>query len=237
MTLQWRRHPYPTEKSPMEGTTAQHEDEWLHAAFTDPIFIHPIGYRDVTEVIKLELLQEIFWTALGDWVEARQEILPSGEVLGGWSRADMYGMMDWYRLCFSMTSRYEDAVAAHADGIWRTVILTSPWWNWPEFTHLFSETVLDAQGVPLLNADGRMRREMRDPYDDKLEDEFMDLWERVANSRPLQKRPNGQVMLPLYRKGPDGEESADAADESAGVSENGSTSTSRSVTPEAEASR
>ncbi|GAO15856.1 uncharacterized protein UV8b_07740 [Ustilaginoidea virens] len=184
----------------MEGTTAQHEQEWLHAAHTDPVFVHPIGYKHITEVVKLELLQRTFWTSLTRWVEARRKVLPSGEILGGWSRADMYGMMDWYRLCFNMTSRYEDAVAAHKDGIWRTVILTSPWWDWPEFAYLYVKTVRDANGVPQRDAAGRIRRETRDPYDDRLEDDFMDLWERVANTRPLGKHPDGTVVLPVDRK-------------------------------------
>ncbi|QPG95438.1 hypothetical protein C2857_000665 [Epichloe festucae Fl1] len=197
MDIPWHPYPYPTDKSPLEGTTAQHEQEWLHAALTDPIFAHPIGHKDITEATKLALLQRTFWTPLTAWVEARREILPGGEILGGWSRADMYGMMDWYRLCFNMTSRYEDAVAAHKDGIWRTVILTSPWWDWPEFAHLYVKTVRDADGVPLRDANGRIRRETRDPCDDRLEDDFMDLWEGVANTRPLRKHLCGRVMLPV----------------------------------------
>ncbi|KAK2595624.1 hypothetical protein QQS21_006671 [Conoideocrella luteorostrata] len=197
----WRPYPYPLQKSPMEGTTAQHEEEWLHAASTDPTFVHPLGHKSITEALKLELLQRTFWPSLAQWVEARQEVLqPGGEILGGWSRADMYGMMDWYRLCFNMTSRYEDAVAAHRDGIWRTVILTSPWWDWPEFAYLYVKTVRDAHGAPQRDANGRVQRETRDPYDDKLEDEFMDLWEKVANTRPLRKHANGKVMLPVDRK-------------------------------------
>lgn len=197
MSGKWSPYPYPTTKSPLEGITAQHEEEWLHAAHTDPTFVHPIGYKNITELLKLELLQRTFWPALASWVESRQEVIPNGQVLGGWSRADMYGMMDWYRLCFDMTSRYEDAVAAHKDGIWRTVILTSPWWDWPDFTHLFFKTVRDAKGLPVKDATtGRIKRDMRDPYDDTLEDEFMDVWERVANAKPLRKHTNGQLVLP-----------------------------------------
>ncbi|KFG79576.1 hypothetical protein MANI_022039 [Metarhizium anisopliae] len=232
--MEWRPYPYPTDKSPMEGTTAQHEEEWLHAAYTDPIFTHPIGYRDITEAIKLELLQKTFWPSLVSWVEARQEVLPSGEILGGWSRADMYGMMDWYRLCFNMTSRYEDAVAAHEDGIWRTVILTSPWWDWPEFAYLYVKTIRDDKGVPQRDANGRVMREMRDPYDDKLEDEFMDIWERVANTRPLRKHANGQVFLPCDRPSVSRTASTGAA-MAAKANGNGlgSTGPSRTATPQA----
>ncbi|KAM3560849.1 hypothetical protein MY1884_002718, partial [Beauveria asiatica] len=46
-----------------------------------------------------------------------QQVLPGGTLVGGWWRADMMGMLDWYRDCLRMTPRWDDAVVAHADGV------------------------------------------------------------------------------------------------------------------------
>ncbi len=190
--------PYPTHKSPMDGDTAHRDLDWACAANTDRVFVLDVGSgdRDVSKKQKLDLLQTHFWPALARWVESRQEVLPGGTLVGGWWRADMLGMMDWYRDCFHMTARWEDAIVAHADGVWRDVLLTSPWFNWPEFFTLLKEPVLDRAGKPVTNANGWVLYRDKDPRSDGMEDAFLDLWEAVANSRPLRKAKSGHFLLP-----------------------------------------
>ncbi|KAM3448229.1 hypothetical protein MY3296_007968 [Beauveria thailandica] len=188
--------PYPSHKSPMDGDTAHRDLDWACAAQTDRVFSFDVDERGVTRDQKLHLLQAEFWPALARWVEARQEVLPGGTLVGGWWRADMMGMLDWYRDCLRMTPRWDDAVVAHADGVWRDALLTSPWFHWAEFFPLLKEPVLDERGRPVTDARGRVLYQDRDPRQDGMEDAFMDLWEAVANARPLKKTPNGQFILP-----------------------------------------
>ncbi|MDE9440036.1 hypothetical protein EWS82_13245, partial [Staphylococcus xylosus] len=79
----------------------------------------------------------------------------------------------------------EHAIIAHTDGIWRTALETSPWRDWPEFFLLLNEPVVDANGQAVRIAQGRIVYKDRDPTTDGMEDAFLDLWEAVANSRPL----------------------------------------------------
>lgn len=181
--------PYPTHKSPLEGDTAHRDLDWALASQTDPSFVHPIGHAGITKLSKLALLQNHFWPALAHWVvDERSEVLPGGTLVGGWWRADIVGMMDWYRDCFGMTTRWEDANVAHADGVWRDVLATSPWRDWPEFFPLIKEPVRDKQGNVIVDGQGRWLYRDKDPRTDGMEDAFVDLWEAVANSRPLTKR-------------------------------------------------
>ncbi|KAK5993083.1 hypothetical protein PT974_06511 [Cladobotryum mycophilum] len=177
--------PYPTHKSPMDGDTANRDLDWLYAASTDRTFVFRVGEYGVTRQQKMDLLQQQFWPALSRWVVSRQLILPGGSILGGWWRADMQGMMDWYRECFHMTSRWDDAIIAHTDGIWKIALETSPWRDWPEFFLLLKEPVLDERGEPKKGEAGRIMYQDRDPCADGMEDAFMDIWESVANLRPL----------------------------------------------------
>lgn len=185
--------PYPTHKSPLDGDTAHRDLDWFKASQTDTTFVYPIGRSGITRQSKLSLLQTQFWPALTRWVDFRQEVLPGGTIVGGWWRADMLGMMDWYRDCFQMTARWEDAVVAHSDGVWRAVLETSPWRNWPEFFNLLKEPVLEADGRPKRDASGRVLYRDKDPRVEGMEDAFIDIWEEVANRRPLDvklRRPN-----------------------------------------------
>ena len=188
--------PYPSHKSPMDGDTAHRDLDWAYAAQTDRIFSFGVNERGVTRDQKLHLLQTEFWPALARWVESRQEVLPGGTLVGGWWRADMMGMLDWYRDCLHLTARWDDAVVAHADGVWRDVLLTSPWFHWAEFFPLLKEPVLDAHGRPITDDAGRVLYQDRDPHGDGMEDAFMDLWEAVANARPLKKTPAGEFIMP-----------------------------------------
>ena len=186
---------YPS-TSPLDGVTANLASDWLTVALADPVFSYPLDHPSTSEFAKLRLMQETFWPALARWVESRQEVLATGEVLGGWSRADMYGMMDWYRSCLCKTSRYVDAVQAHADGVWLTVLKTSPWFDWPEFIDVYSTPYVDRRASRHYDVHGRLIRVKRHIYHAKREDEFMDLWERVANARPLTKYPDGSYAMP-----------------------------------------
>ncbi|KAL7968489.1 hypothetical protein HDV63DRAFT_405932 [Trichoderma sp. SZMC 28014] len=181
----FQRVPYPTHKSPMDCDTAHRESDWVQAASFDRIYVLQVGEFGVTRQQKLDLLQKIFWPALARWVISRQQILPGGTILGGWWRADMQGMMDWYRECLHMTARWEDAIIAHTDGIWRIALETSPWRDWPEFFLLLNEPIVDGNGQPVRDATGRIVYKDRDPTTDGMEDAFLDLWEAIANSRPL----------------------------------------------------
>ncbi|EHK40192.1 hypothetical protein TRIATDRAFT_302624 [Trichoderma atroviride IMI 206040] len=169
----------------MDCDTAHRESDWVQAASFDRIYVLQVGEFGVTRQQKLDLLQKIFWPALARWVISRQQILPGGTILGGWWRADMQGMMDWYRECLHMTARWEDAIIAHTDGIWRIALETSPWRDWPEFFLLLNEPVVDGNGQPVRDATGRIVYQDRDPTTDGMEDAFLDLWEAIANSRPL----------------------------------------------------
>ncbi|RFU73950.1 hypothetical protein TARUN_8331 [Trichoderma arundinaceum] len=181
----FQRIPYPTHKSPMDGDTAHRDLDWVYAAQTDRTYVLRVGEFGVTRQQKLDVLENTFWPALVRWVISRQQILPGGTILGGWWRADMQGMMDWYRECLHMTARWEDAIIAHTDGIWRTALETSPWRDWPEFFLFLNEPVMDDNGQPLRDGSGRIVYKDRDPTTDGMEDAFLDLWETIANSRPL----------------------------------------------------
>ncbi|PTB65759.1 hypothetical protein BBK36DRAFT_1169453 [Trichoderma citrinoviride] len=181
----FHRIPYPIHKSPMDGDTAHRDLDWVYASQTDRIYVLRVGEFGVTRQQKLDLLQNVFWPALVRWVISRQQILPGGTILGGWWRADMQGIMDWYRECLHMTARWEDAIIAHTDGIWRTALETSPWRDWPEFFLLLNEPVVDENGQVVRDAQGRILYKDRDPTVDGMEDAFLDLWETIANSRPL----------------------------------------------------
>lgn len=196
MYAKYYQIPYPTHKSPMDGDTAHRDLDWAYAAQTDRIFALRPSDGGVTRKQKLHLLQTAFWPALARWVEARQEVLPGGTLVGGWWRADMMGMLDWYRDCFHMTARWDDAIVAHTDGVWRDVLLSSPWFHWPDFFPLLKEPVLDGAGSPITDGQGRVLYQDRDPKGEGMEDAFMDVWEAVANSRPLRKTPGGEFIMP-----------------------------------------
>lgn len=184
------RIPYPSHKSPLEDDSANRDGDWALASQTDPSFVHPVGTAGITRSGKLSLLQNHFWPALARWVDERSQVLPGGAVVGGWWRADIVGMMDWYRDCFGMTSRWEDAGVAHADGIWRDVLATSPWRDWPEFFGLLKEPVLTREGNFITDGKGGTMYRDKDPRTTGLEDAFVDLWEAIANTRPLKTSPN-----------------------------------------------
>ncbi|ATY64757.1 hypothetical protein A9K55_005165 [Cordyceps militaris] len=188
--------PYPSHKSPLDGDTAHRDLDWAYAAQSDRVFSFGVNERGVTRAHKLVLLQTQFWPALARWVEARQEVLPGGTLVGGWWRADMMGMLDWYRDCLGLTPRWDDAVVAHADGVWRDVLATSPWFHWAEFFPLLKEEVRDASGQVITDGEGRVLYQDRDPRGDGMEDAFVDLWEAVANKRPLKKTRAGLFVLP-----------------------------------------
>lgn len=185
------RIPYPSHKSPLEDDSANRDGDWAIASQTDPSFVHPVGTAGITRSGKLALLQNHFWPALARWVDERSQVLPGGTVVGGWWRADIVGMMDWYRDCFGMTSRWEDAGVAHADGIWRDVLATSPWRDWPEFFGLLKEPVLTRDGKFITDGKGGTMYRDKDPRTAGLEDAFVDLWEAIANTRPL-KMPSSR---------------------------------------------
>ncbi|OAA73721.1 hypothetical protein ISF_00622 [Cordyceps fumosorosea ARSEF 2679] len=198
MYARYNQIPYPTHKSPMDGDTAHRDLDWIAAARTDRVFaLAPSPRGPVPRAAKLRLLQTAFWPALARWVEARQEVLPGGTLVGGWWRADMLGMLDWYRDCLGLVPRWDDAVAAHRDGVWRDALLSSPWFHWPEFFHLLKEPVRDAEGrLVTEEATGGVLYRDRDPRGEGMEDAFMDVWEAVANKRPLKKTARGEFILP-----------------------------------------
>lgn len=183
----------------MDGDTAHRDLDWARASQTDRVFVYRVGEQGITRQKKLELLQSNFWPALARWVDFRQEVLPGGTVVGGWWRADMLGMIDWYRDCFRMTARWEDAGIAHSDGMWRAVLETSPWRNWPEFFNLLKEPVVDSSGRPTRDAAGRPVYRDKDPRAEGMEDAFMDLWEEVANRRPVVKSKHADLVLSMNK--------------------------------------
>lgn len=117
----------------------------------------------------------------------------------------MCGMIDWYRDCFQLPAwwwptrteterRLVDKM--HNDGVWLTVLLTSPWWDCSELRNIvdgdlemrrgrWRRLMVGRRGLPVY---GTMEHES-----DAKQQEFLDAWVRIANEVPLRR---GDVLLP-----------------------------------------
>lgn len=105
-------------------------------------------------------------------------------------------MLTWFRRCFGKPQPEEDPTA-HADGIWRDVLLSSPWFDCPEFMDLLWEVARDRSGNMVLNQQGQGMVVERDPRKAELEEQFLDRWWFRVARLPVRRWPTGDVVMPL----------------------------------------
>ncbi|KAJ4246243.1 hypothetical protein NW762_013591 [Fusarium torreyae] len=86
---------------------------------------------------------------------------------------------------------------AHEDGLWRRVLLSSPWFDCPIFEDLLSEPQKTKDGEIMRRKNGEVRMKRRDPHFAGLEAEFFRRWWFEASQLPLRRFENGDAVLPM----------------------------------------
>ncbi|KAF5023180.1 hypothetical protein F66182_4761 [Fusarium sp. NRRL 66182] len=149
------------------------DPEWLHASRYFLIFsVFPGAYthRDI-KLRKNQHLQFFFWTALDRANRRFKDVQDPNERL--WEFHDMH------------------------DGLWRSLLLGSPWFDCPIFEDLLFEIRKKANGEVMLDKDGNPQKQKRDPRSEELEEAFFDRWWYKASKLPLRRFPNGDAVLPI----------------------------------------
>ncbi|UPK89932.1 hypothetical protein LCI18_000867 [Fusarium solani-melongenae] len=83
------------------------------------------------------------------------------------------------------------------DGLWREVLLGSPWFDSPVFWDLLWKVAVDHNGKPRLDGNGEVIMKPRDPRSGVLEMRFFDRWWLTASRLPLRRFENGDAVLPI----------------------------------------
>ncbi|KAI5460335.1 hypothetical protein BGZ63DRAFT_404809 [Mariannaea sp. PMI_226] len=179
---------------PLRMDSRERAPHWLYHILTLEVFKNDPYKRVETTVRKLDAMK-YFWIALARSVEPNTRRDVNGVVIsGGWQRYDFLGMMDWYRTIFHMpgwwhepkNEREQELIDRHhCDGVWLTVLLTSPWSHRPEFDDLLGrnkEPLRDAFGRLLIKANGLPAYATNEHESDAQCQNFLDRWMEVANT-------------------------------------------------------
>ncbi|KAF7562945.1 hypothetical protein G7046_g1198 [Stylonectria norvegica] len=81
------------------------------------------------------------------------------------------------------------------DGLWRVMLLNSPWWDCPDFKDLLKEPKKGADGKPVRGADDEVVMVHRDFRRPSAEREFFDRWWQLSKL-PMRRFKNGNVLIP-----------------------------------------
>ncbi|KAH7014983.1 hypothetical protein EDB80DRAFT_706797 [Ilyonectria destructans] len=192
---------YPTTKSPIIPGSDHLDADWLTASRVYDVFnmalpaVNEVGYVE-TWAAKSNHMQANFWTALDRANRASRPPRGDSEARRCWHYHDMRAMLTWFRRCFGKPQPDDDA-SAHADGMWRDVLLSSPWFDCPEFMDLLWEVARDRSGNVVLNHLGQAMVVERDPRKAELEEQFLDRWWFRVARLPVRRWPTGDVVMPL----------------------------------------
>lgn len=189
-----QRLPYPISKSPIVMSTPNLDEDWVDASEEVFIFTHSVLKFDRTGLLqkKLEHFQFYFWTALD---RARRLNKPLDGSLRLWEYHDLQGMLTWWRMCRQVT--IPSGIGESNDGLWRDVLLSSPWFDCPVFYDLLLEVVTDFEGQPWTDTEGKVMVKERNPGSAALEEEFFKRWWLTASRLPLRRFENGDAVLPI----------------------------------------
>lgn len=115
-----------------------------------------------------------------------------------YQRCHMEGIIERCRIEFGLISTSDSSLEHElmSRGVWRLVHELGPWWDWPEFDEMFIEPAIDRDGRLLKDDMGRLVWRDRNPYGQYMEEEYLDLWARVANGKSLRTRPYGELVMP-----------------------------------------
>ncbi|EEU37800.1 uncharacterized protein NECHADRAFT_88231 [Fusarium vanettenii 77-13-4] len=194
-------HPYPLDKSPIAVFHSLDED-WIDASQEVLIFTHQVPDSDDEKMRllnkKSEHFQYYFWTAL-DRDGRFNQPFDGSEYL--WEPFDIRTMRIWWRMC------HQDSVPTHIDvsndGLWRDLLMSSPWFDCPLFRDLLWEVVTDDNGQPrteTVDGEDLITLKRRDPRLGELETNFVRRWWLVASQVPLRRFENGDAVLPITAK-------------------------------------
>ena len=89
----------------------------------------------------------------------------------------------------------EQTQQAHEDGLWRDVLLSSPWFDCPIFDDLLHKPQI--RNGPGGEKHGKVHMVKRNPHFVELEDEFLERWWFKATKLKLRRFDNGDAVLPI----------------------------------------
>lgn len=210
--------------SPLRDDSRMISEIWNMAAQEEPVYKGNPHGQPTLVWLKLHRLQRYYWPALVKAVEKRAEWKDGKMVAGGWNVNDFNGMIDWYRGFFKLggwwmptesdpndsgktiqnTINRLRADDSHNDGMWLTVLMTSPWAYCPLLDKFKAEMIKDSQHNLLvdhsLSSYGFMTSlpsyKNRDHRSDVRQQEFLEAWVKAANEWTVQRLPNGNVVTP-----------------------------------------
>ncbi|KAG5753434.1 hypothetical protein H9Q70_003938 [Fusarium xylarioides] len=165
-------YPYPNNKSPIIPSTSNLDEDWLVAATSRVRLFKTLSSSPNIREYKAEHIQFFFWTALDRSNRRYKDVdAPNAQL---WEFHDMH---------------------AHEDGLWRDVLLSSPWFDCPIFDDLLHKPQIrnDAGG----KKHGKVRMVKRNPHFVELEDEFLERWRFKAAKLKLRRFDNGDAVLPI----------------------------------------
>ncbi|CAM1503584.1 Fc.00g011750.m01.CDS01 [Cosmosporella sp. VM-42] len=195
---------------PVEVQSQMWDHAWWVACRTDRRYYGHVEFDSEKFREKVNFLQTHHWTALTRCVERETERGPDGRVIsGGYSRNDMIGMINWYRKTWHLATflniPLEFSHALPQDGVWLTVLLTSPWCDHPAFDDVKGENremMKDDNGDFFVDKFGMPIYSTKEYHSPAALEEFLEVWHTVANTEELPKNPNGEVILPIAAYAP-----------------------------------
>lgn len=185
--------PYPQDKPPITMSSSL-DDDWIKASEEVLIFTHQLSKSNRVSICnkKLEHFQFYFWTALD---RARRLNKPLDGSVRLWEYHDLPGMLIWWRKC--LRHRSSTYIGESSDGLWKDVLLSSPWFDCPVFYDLLWEVMLDLEGQPRIDTEGKVMVKERNPKSAALEEQFFERWWLTASRLPLRRFENGDAVLPI----------------------------------------
>jgi hypothetical protein len=133
---------YPV-TNPIKETEPYPADDWMAQAMTDPVYLSS-KEEDLSSATsaKLTLMRDLFWPWLRACIIKKQEKAgmkgdPSRPL---WSEHEFLGMLNWHRAFFhhEMKSKITSPLEK-SDGMWRMMVLSSPWAKCAHFDDLLYE--------------------------------------------------------------------------------------------------
>ncbi|KAM0427945.1 hypothetical protein ACHAPT_007405 [Fusarium lateritium] len=186
-------YPYPLH-APVISSTPFPDEHWIQTSHHVLIFTHHVPRPDGVGLYakKLEHFQFYFWTALD---RARRSNKPLDGSVRLWERFDLRGMLTWWRICLQVPipTRFDTG----NDGLWRDLLMSSPWFDCPIFWDLLWEYAKNNTGLPGGNDNAGLVPMPRDPRSSMLEEEFFERWWVLASGLPLRRFENGDAVLPI----------------------------------------
>ncbi|WAO87563.1 Hypothetical protein NCS54_00487600 [Fusarium falciforme] len=194
-TAQYPPHPYPLDKSSI-ALFYNLDENWVDASQEVLIFTHQVPESDDEKVRlldkKSEHFQFYFWTALD---RARRLNKPLDGSVRLWEYHDLPGMLIWWRKC--LRHPLPTYIGESNDGLWKDVLLSSPWFDCPVFYDLLWEVVPDFEGQPRTDTEGKVMVKERNSKPAGLEEQFFERWRLTASRLPLRRGENGDAVLPI----------------------------------------